>query len=353
MSGTTQQGVTILDIARTAGVSKSTVSLVLKNSPLIKPSTAAKVRAAAQRLGYVYNRGAANLRHGKSNIVGVVVNDLFNPFFVELLIGAEHVLNESGFTLLMAHAAENLATQSKVLVSMREHNAAGIILCPVYDSPGNLPDQILQWGLPLVVVTHRLGELNYDFVGSNNYVGIYQAARYFISRGHRKIAYAGRQGRSYITEQCRNGFLDAMHEHGIDVDEKWVIDVPASTEGGRQGLRALLSLDDRPSAVICYYDHVAIGVLSELDHLGLRAGRDLSVIGYDDIAEAAHTNPPLTTMAINPKRQGELAGRMLLERLNNPTDAPQTAVVDPVLVVRATDSQISPAKPYPKFSSGE
>jgi len=336
MRGIAQQGVTILDIARTAGVSKSTVSLALKNSPLIKPSTAAKVQATAQQLGYVYNRSAANLRQGQSNIVGVVVNDLSNPFFVELLIGAERVLNEAGFTVLMAHAAENLAIQSKVLVSMREHNAAGIILCPVYDTPGDLPDQISQWGLPLVVVTHRLGKLNYDFVGSNNYVGIYQAARYLISQGHRRIAYAGRQGRSHITEQCCCGFLDAMHEHGIDVDEKWVIDVPASTEGGRQGLRALLSMDAPPSAVICYNDHMAIGVLSELDHLGLRAGRDLAVIGYDDIVEAAHTNPPLTTMAINPKRQGELAGRMLLERMRNTADAPYAAIVDPVLVARAT-----------------
>jgi LacI family transcriptional regulator len=336
MSRTAQQGVTILDIARAAGVSKSTVSLALKSSPLIKASTAAKVRATAQRLGYVYNRSAANLRQGRSNIVGVIVNDLSNPFFVELLIGAERVLNESGFILLMAHAAESLALQSKVLASMREHNAAGIILCPVYDSPGDLPDQILQWGMPLVVVTHRLGESNYDFVGSNNYVGKYEAVRHLISLGHRKIAYAGRQGRSFIAEQCRRGFLDAMHEHGIAVDNRWLVDVPASTEGGRQGLRALLSLDSPPSAVICYNDHMAIGVLSELDRLGLRAGRDLSVVGYDDIAEAAHANPPLTTMAINPKRQGEVAGRMLLDRLNNQADAPYAAIADPVLVVRAT-----------------
>jgi LacI family transcriptional regulator len=336
MSSTTQQGATILDIARTAGVSKSTVSLVLKNSPLIKLSTAAKVRAAARRLGYVYNRDAASLRHGKSNIVGMVVNDLSNPFFVEMLIGAERVLNEAGFILLMAHAAENLAIQNKVLHSIREHNAAGIILCPVYNSPSDLPDQILKWGLPLVVVTHRLGNFNYDFVGSNNYAGIYQAAEHLILQGHQKVAYVGHQGKSYIAEQCRSGFLDAMRKHGIDVDEKWVIGVPASTEGGRHGLRALLSLDDHPTAVICYNDYVAIGVLNELDRQGLRAGRDLSVIGYDDIAEAAQTNPPLTTMAINPKRQGEIAGKMLLERLINPTDAPHTAIVDPVLIVRST-----------------
>jgi LacI family transcriptional regulator len=332
-----QRGITIRDIAQAADVSKSTVSLVLKNSPLIKPATAMKVLATARQLGYVYNRNAANLRHGRSNIVGVVVNDLANPFFVELLIGVERVLNEFGFVVLMAHTAENLTVQNNVLVSMREQNAAGIILCPVYDSPDDLPAQIIeQWDLPLVVVIRRLWDMNYDFVGSDNHAGIYRAAQYLISKGHRKIAYIGRQGRSYITRQRRNGFLEAMREHEIDIDEKWVIDVPISTDGGRQGLSTLLSLDDRPSAVLCYNDRVAIGVLNELDRLGLRAGRDLSVIGFDDIAEAAHTNPPLTTMAATPELQGELAGKMLLKRLNNPSGAPNATILDPILVVRAT-----------------
>lgn len=336
MNKTIQRSITIRDIAQAADVSKSTVSLVLKNSPLIKPATAMKVWATARQLGYVYNRNAANLRHGRSNIVGVVVNDLANPFFVELLIGVERVLNEFGFVVLMAHTAENLTVQNNVLVSMREQNAAGIILCPVYDSPDDLPARIGQWDLPLVVVIRRLWDMNYDFVGSDNHAGIYRAARYLISKGHRKIAYIGRQGRSYITEQRRSGFLKAMRECGIDVDEKWVIDVPVSTDGGRQGLRTLLSLDDRPSAVLCYNDRVAIGVLNELDRLGLRAGRDLSVIGFDDIAEAAHTNPPLTTLAVTPELQGELAGKMLLKRLDNPSGAPDTTIIDPVLVVRAT-----------------
>jgi LacI family transcriptional regulator len=330
------RSITITDIANAAGVSKSTVSLVLKNSPLIKAATAEKVWAAAHRLGYVYNRGAANLRHGSSNIVGMIVNDLTNPFFVELLIGVERVLLKSGFITLLAHTAEDSTIQNRVLASMREHNAAGIILCPVLDSPADLPAQISDWGLPLVVVVRQLGKLDYDFVGSDSCAGMHLATEHLLSKGHRKIAYIGRRGGSQVSRQRRKGYLDALREHGVDTEDRWIIDAPISSLGGQQGIETLLGLDDRPTAVVCYNDSVAMGVLHELGNRGLQAGRDIGVVGFDDIAEAAHTNPPLTTMAVNPQHQGELASRLLLERLGNRTAPPTKHIIRPELVVRAT-----------------
>ena len=113
--------VTITDIAQVAGVSKSTVSLVLQGSDLIRPETAARVRDAAAALGYVYNRGAAALRRNSSNVVGVVINDLLNPFFAELLVGMERKLAAAGYVSLMTHTGERLDVQDKVLASLREH----------------------------------------------------------------------------------------------------------------------------------------------------------------------------------------------------------------------------------------
>src|SRR5262245_1823085 len=125
--------VTINDVAHAAGVSKSTVSLVLQNSALIKQETAERVRNAAEKLGYVYNRQAADLRRKSSNIIGVVINDLGNPFFAELLVGMERKLADAGYICLMAHTEERLDIQERVLASMREHHAAGLILCPALD----------------------------------------------------------------------------------------------------------------------------------------------------------------------------------------------------------------------------
>lgn len=331
-----QRNVTITGIAQVAGVSKSTVSLVLARSPLVKPATAEKVWAAARQLGYVYNRNAANLRGGSSNVVGMVVNDLSNPFFVELLIGIERVLLASGYITLMAHTAEDVAVQSRVLESMREHSAAGIILCPAYDSPADLPAEISRWGIPLVVVVRRLGELTYDFVGTDSYEGMRTAMRHLISRGHRKIAYIGRCGQNPVSEQRIAGYRSAMRDSGIPVEEKWIIDTPISSLGGQDGIKALFRLEDRPSAVVCFNDLVAFGALHEVGNMGLRAGRDISIMGFDDVSEAARTNPPLTTMAVSPQLQGELASKLLLQRLENLFAEPTIKTIVPKLVERAS-----------------
>ena len=126
--------VTIIDIAREAGVSKSTVSLVLKMSPLVKDETRQRVTKAMDALGYVYNRGAASLRRSRSDIVGMVINDLANPFFAELAIGIERALQNSGFIPFIANTAESVVRQAEVVRSMREHGAAGLILCPALDT---------------------------------------------------------------------------------------------------------------------------------------------------------------------------------------------------------------------------
>lgn len=326
--------VTIMDIAKAAGVSKSTVSLVLKNSPLIKPDTAAKVWEAAQQLGYVYNRSAANLRKKASNIVGMIVNDLTNPFFVELLVGIERVLLQSGYITLMAHTAESLKTQDQVLSLMREHNAAGIILCPAFDTPPELPALIASWGLPLVVVVRPLGEVDYDFVGSANEEGMHKITQYLIDLGHRRIGFMGRQSGSEVSHQRRAGYLRALKENGLEIVDDWIVDTPVSQTGGQQGVNQLLEQPRYPTAIVCYNDLVAFGVLNGLDQRGLRAGKDIAVVGFDDVAAAAHTNPPLTTCAVSPEKLGEIASQTLLNRLREP-DAPIARYYgDSTLVVR-------------------
>jgi LacI family transcriptional regulator len=147
----TRASVTITDVAAAANVSKSTVSLVLQGSPLVARDTAQRVRQAAESLGYVYNRRAADLRRQVTNVVGIVINDLANPFFAELLVGMQRRLDEAGFVSLMSHTDERLDMQERVLNSMREHNAAGLILCPVFGTPETLLESIRASGMPLVL----------------------------------------------------------------------------------------------------------------------------------------------------------------------------------------------------------
>ena len=341
-------GPTIHDIAVSAGVSKSTVSLVLQQSPKIKAETAEKVREAAQRLGYVYNRGAANLRGGRSTTIGMVTNDLTNPFFVELLVAIERVLAQAGYTTLMAHTAESTATQARVLQSMREQNVAGLIMSPALGTSEQLPDEIKSWGIPLVLVMRPMGT-DVDTVGVDNSFGFALATEHLIERGHTRIAFAGNRAGYTVANQRRQGYLSAMAKHGLPVADEWIIDVALTPEGGRKAVQAIFAMRPHPTAVVCYNDQVAIGVLHELDRMGKRAGKALAVVGCDDVVAAEHTNPPLTTLSAGADKLGTIASETLLSRLDPSADDAKPPVqyfATPQLVVRESSVGTAARRPH-------
>jgi LacI family transcriptional regulator len=331
-----KSGPTIQDIAAAAGVSKSTVSLVLQESPRIKAETADKVREAARALGYVYNRGAAILRGRRSTTIGMVINDLTNPFFVELLVAIERVLAQAGYTTLMAHTAESLETQTRVLRSMREQNVAGLIMSPALGTPDALPAEIQSWGIPLVLVMRPMGP-DVDTIGVDNSYGFALATEHLIGQGHTRIAFAGNRKGYAVANQRRQGYLSAMATHSLPVDDDWIIDVPLTPEGGRNAVRAIFDMKPRPTAVVCYNDQVAIGVLHELDRMGKRAGKALAVVGCDNVVAAEHTNPPLTTLFAGADKLGTIASETLLARLSETSEDEKPPVqyfAVPELVVR-------------------
>lgn len=331
-----KSGPTIQDIAAKAGVSKSTVSLVLQESPRIKAETAEKVREAAHELGYVYNRGAATLRGRRSTTIGMVINDLTNPFFVELLVAIERVLAQSGYTTLMAHTAESLETQTRVLRSMREQNVAGLIMSPALGTPDQLPAEIQSWGIPLVLVMRPMGP-DVDTVGVDNQYGFALATEHLIEQGHTRIAFAGNRKGYAVANQRRQGYLSAMAKHSLAVSDEWIVDVELTPQGGRNAVRAIFEMKPRPTAVVCYNDQVAIGVLHELDRMGKRAGKALAVVGCDNVVAAEHTNPPLTTLFAGADKLGTIASETLLARLSETAEDEKPTVqyfAVPELVVR-------------------
>jgi LacI family transcriptional regulator len=326
--------VTITDVAREVGVSKSTVSLVLQGSPLTRPDTAKRVREAAARLGYVYNRRAAELRRKASNIIGVVINDLTNPFFAELLVGMERRLVEAGYVCLMAHTDERLDQQEKVLASMSEHHAAGIILCPVFGTPVSVAHAVERWGIPLLLVVRPFAETQFDFAGADDETGTRLATEHLIALGHKRIAFLGRAGAGPVYELRLAGYRKAMKKHKLAIDRQWIIDVPPTRSGGREGMLLALTLRKPPTAAVCYNDIVAFGALSALGERGLIAGRDFAVIGFDGVAATQYSNPPLTTMDVQPAKLGEAAAEILLRRISRPNSRAARHLAVPRLVVR-------------------
>jgi LacI family transcriptional regulator len=320
---------TIHDVAAKAGVSKSTVSLALQGSPLIRPETADRVREAAARIGYVYNRRAGELRRKSSNVIGVVINDLMNPFFAEVLVGIERKLVDAGYIVLMAHTAESLQRQEQVLMSMREQSAASIILCPALGTPKSLVSDVQGWGIPLLVIVRSLGPGPYDFAGSDNETGNFIATRHLVEAGHKRIGFLG--GQSGVVLQ---GYRKALANAKITFDPSLVIAGVPTRQGGYMAMRQLLAIEPRVTAAACYNDISALGALSALGERGLVAGKDFALMGFDNVLDAEHANPPLSTMDVRPGELGEQAARLLLARIADSSLPPQRFLSSPRLVLR-------------------
>lgn len=332
---TSARTITIVDVAAEANVSKSTVSLVLKGSPLIKGETADRVKEAAAKLGYVYNRRAGELRGNASNAIGVVINDLMNPFFAEVLVGIERKLVDAGYVVLMAHTREDVALQDKVLQSMREQNAAGIMLCPALNTPRSILKTIQAWGIPLTIFVRNLGLGTYDFAGSDSEEGVFLATSHLLNSGHRQVGFLGGQ-KGVVFTQRMAGYKKALREKGMEFSEDLVFNANPSRTGGYEAMNALLLEKPGVKAAVSYNDVVAFGALSALGEKGLRAGTDFALMGFDNIMDTAHSNPPLSTVDIRPSELGEQAAAILLQRILEPETKRLVYTAHPTLLLRQT-----------------
>src|SRR5579863_8512067 len=205
---------TIVDVARRAGVSKSTVSLVLGGSSLVADSTRERVTEAMSELRYIYHRGAATLRGAKSGVLGMVINDLSNPFYVELAIGIEQACQGGAYIPFLANTGENPVRQQQVIRSMREHGAAGLVLAPAI---GSSPDELkaLVSGLPVVQVMRRLPGLKASIVSPENKEGARKATAHLASAGHTRIAFVGGLKSMVVRDERLAGYLLALQEAEI------------------------------------------------------------------------------------------------------------------------------------------
>jgi LacI family transcriptional regulator len=331
----TNRAVTIVDVALEAEVSKSTVSLVLKGSALIRGDTAERVKAAATKLGYVYNRRAGELRGKSSNAIAVLINDLMNPFFAEILVGIERKLVDAGYVVLMAHTNENLEIQEKVLQSMREQNAAGIMLCPATSTPRGMLKKLHAWGIPLMIFVRNAGPGHYDFAGPDNEAGMFMATTHLLDAGYTRVGFLGGL-EGVVFKQRLAGYQAALLKRNIAFNPDWVLSIKPNRQGGYESMNRLLNDSPEVAAAVCYNDIVAFGALAALGERGLRAGKDFSLMGFDNLQDSAHSNPPLSTIDIQPAQLGEQAATMLLKRIENPNIKRQLFSAKPNLVIRQT-----------------
>jgi LacI family transcriptional regulator len=325
---------TILDIAREAGVSKSTVSLVLQGSALIRPETVDKVRKAIDDVGYVYNRGAANLRKAQSNVVGMVINDLSNPFYAELAVAIERVFQSAGIVPFIANTAENPVRQEEVLKSLMEQGVAGLIISPARGTPPDAFRRIEAAGIPVVFAMRRLPASRIPAVAPDNHRGSYLATEHLIRRGHKRLVFLGGFNDMVVYHERLGGFREACAANGIAPQDVLVIEGETNRRGGIASLDTALLATPAPTAAVCFNDAVAFGAMIALRKRGIEPGPDFAVVGFDDIVEAQHYVPPLSSVSVDTPGLGERAAHAVLKMIQSRSTRAEDHIGGVNLIVR-------------------
>jgi len=314
--------VTVKDIAQRAGVSHSTVSRALNNSPLISEAVAMRIKRLAFEMGYFPSAAARTLKTRRSRVLGVIVSNLDDPFFSEILQGIEEGIQDSGYSLFIAAAHRDPQRERGIVQAMVERSAEGVIVCSTSFSEEQ-SGQFLQYGVPVVVVNNQAAE---DFRWSiyhDDVDGSRQVTRHLLELGHTRLAYIGNSLSGRSNEDRLLGFRQELAAAGLPSLSDHLLSVPGG--GPAQGASAaerLLALPQPPTAFCCYNDMMAIGALQALQALGLCVPAQASVTGFDNITFSAYTNPPLTTFD-QPKRFiGAEASRLMLDLLETPQAGP-------------------------------
>lgn len=321
------------EVAKDAGVSKATVSMVLNNNPLVADATRTRVWESIKRTGYVYNRAAASLRKQQSNAIGMIVTSLTNPYFAEVVESMQAALDSKGLDVLLGVSADDPLRQQRLLLNMAGRRVDGVVMVP---AEGTTATEVDVLGIPTVLITRRLEGSSADYVGGDNVTGAERATQHLISvHGARRLAFFGGAVRSSGRQERIQGFLDACAYNGVEVSAEDQLPCAADRRAAREGARALLQGSEL-DAIVCYNDVTAMGVLDAAAELGLVVGRDLLVTGFDDIEDAAFTSPPLTSVHFDAHEAGERASELLLSRIEGSGDERKEIILDVRLVCRAS-----------------
>ncbi len=340
--------VTIKDIAKKAGVSHTTVSRALLGNPLISTETTARIRSIATELGYRPSAAARSLKTRRSQALGVIVSNIDDPYFSEVLQGIENAAQESGYSLFIAASHHDREREDAIVQTMVEHRVEGVIICSSSFSTQQ-GRNFVEYGVPIVAVNNQAAEDYRYSIYHDDMEGSRQVTRHLLDLGHSRIAYLGNSLSGRTNSDRLAGYQNELRAKGMSLAPEYVHEVAYDMPGAiQQAIGHFIRLRPRPTALVCYNDMMAIEAMQGLQRAGLKIPQDISITGFDNIVFSAYTNPPLTTFD-QPKRFiGEEAARLLLSLLRAPADVPADAagnvrVLRGMLLMRASTALPSPA----------
>jgi len=332
---------TIIDVARAAGVSKSTVSRVIADDGNgVSEATKRRVLQAIEALGYAPNAVAQSMRTTLTNIIMLAIPDITNPYWPEVARGVQDVMDEEGYAVVFANSDWDEEREQAYLDMARRNRFDGILINPV-----QIGSQALrEYGIPTVILGARGAYGTFDRVGADSYSGISMTTAHLIALGHRRIGLILGKRQRNSRDNRLAGWQDALRAAGLTPDDSLVVKVSFIRQGGKMGFLELMQAPSPPTAIVCANDIIALGVLQAAHEAGVSVPDDLSITGLDDIAAAASTTPPLTTVSKPKYDIGRQAAIFLLERIRGEAPiAPRQLVFAGELKIRDTTASPSSA----------
>jgi len=320
------------DVALRAQVSAATVSRVLNGSDTVGADARERVRRAVAELGYRPNRLARNLRRQNAEMVGVVVSDIENPHFTEMVRAAEDAAFGRGYRMLLCNTDEQPDKQAAYLDMLAGERVSGVILSPT-EPAGEEIRMLLDLGIPVVAFDRHVRDPRADSVVSDGQSAVRTATEHLIAGGHRDIAFLGGRPGVETAEERRAGYEAAMHDAGLELREA---DGGFRIEGAVEAMDALLREDGDVTALVIANNLMAIGAMRSLVAHGRRVPDDIAIVALDDPFWAALVQPPLTVLGQPVRRMTDAAMRLLLDRIGGSTEPPQHQVFPFELRVRGS-----------------
>ncbi len=312
----------------------ATASQVMRGAGRISETTRKKVLAAAKDLHYVRDGRAASMRSGVNREIGFAIHDIANPFNAEVISGVSDLLETEGYLVSVLDSRNDVERQHRNLEAFIQSSRGGLLWVPAENTDESTFDLLAAHRMPTVTFLRRSGKGRFDHVGIENASGTEAATRFLMDLGHKHIAYFGGQAHFGVRVERIAGYKRAIQDVDAAVPVIW--DTPDDKLSGLQRMIELRAAHPEITAIVCNGDMVAIGACAAIARMGLTAGKDISVVGFDDIQDAAIASPPLTTMAISPYHLGRKLARVVVDRINDPEMPTAVSLVPAVLVVRET-----------------
>lgn len=328
--------VTIYDVAKMANCSTATVSLALKGDPRVNYKTRERVLQCAKELKYQPNYLASGLANQRTNSIGVIVSNLNNPVFSEIISGIDNYISGQNYYLTIG-VTYFQSEREKYFLDMFSHNRTdGIILLPTdWEAVKADTIDLRKRGYPVCISGIHPGTEELSYVSSNMVDGAFMSVEHLIRLGHRHIAFLSGAS-SENTKERLEGYKKALSIYGIDFNEDYLITSENDLSSIRATLKQFVQKHPLVTAIFCMYDYTALAVIKAMADLHLRVPEDISIVGYDNISIAEYYSVGLTTIDPGNKQIGELSGRILVNMIEKESFTDQGMLLTPKLIVRSS-----------------